>query len=164
MAAHARLKNEITENEKYHNLITWLKYMFLSLHVVLLGFVCIYTASTVKNCIHLNDIDFSFIISVDNILWIGPMVSVIHLTPCVLNIMLKFVKFCHKIGTETTLCRILHLAEVNRDCLGQSQKKKKKKRNKGINRGVPNEPNFDRIEFGGKNAEIFESRGCSNSW
>ena len=26
MAAHARLKNEFTEDEKYNNLMTWLKY------------------------------------------------------------------------------------------------------------------------------------------
>ena len=26
MAAHARLKNEFTEDEKYYNLMTWLKY------------------------------------------------------------------------------------------------------------------------------------------
>ena len=27
-AAHARLQNEFTEGEKYHNLMTWLKYSF----------------------------------------------------------------------------------------------------------------------------------------
>ena len=27
MAAHARLKNEFTEDEKYHNLMRWLKYL-----------------------------------------------------------------------------------------------------------------------------------------
>ena len=26
MAAHARLKNEFTEDEKYHNFMSWLKY------------------------------------------------------------------------------------------------------------------------------------------
>ena len=29
MAAHARLKNEFTEDEKYHNLMTWLKFAFI---------------------------------------------------------------------------------------------------------------------------------------
>ena len=28
MAVHARLKNEFTEVEKYHNLISWLKFTF----------------------------------------------------------------------------------------------------------------------------------------
>ena len=28
MAAHARLKNEFMEDEKYHNLITWLIFSF----------------------------------------------------------------------------------------------------------------------------------------
>ena len=28
MAAHARLKNEFTEDEMYHNLMRWLKYVF----------------------------------------------------------------------------------------------------------------------------------------
>ena len=30
MAAHARLKNEFTEDEKCHNLMSWLKLRFLS--------------------------------------------------------------------------------------------------------------------------------------
>ena len=29
MAAHARLKNEFTEGEKYHSLMRWLKYVIL---------------------------------------------------------------------------------------------------------------------------------------
>ena len=29
MAAHARLKNEFTEDEKYHNFMRWLKCLFL---------------------------------------------------------------------------------------------------------------------------------------
>ena len=36
MAAHAHLKNEFTEDEKYHNLMTW-----LSLCYILLGDNCI---------------------------------------------------------------------------------------------------------------------------
>ena len=28
MAAHAHLKNEFTEDKKYHNLMTWLNYIF----------------------------------------------------------------------------------------------------------------------------------------
>ena len=32
MAAHARLKNEFTEDEKYHNLMRWLKY-FLNMRL-----------------------------------------------------------------------------------------------------------------------------------
>ena len=79
--------------------------------------------------------------------------------------MLKFVKFCHKIGTETTLCRILHLAELNQNCLGQSQKKKKKKKKKKITELAEEfRMSGTLTEFGGKNAEIFESRGCSNLW
>ena len=39
MAAHARLNNEFTEDEKYHNLMTWLKWLE-AFHV----FVAIYTA------------------------------------------------------------------------------------------------------------------------
>ena len=31
MAAHARLKNEFTEDEKCHNLMRWLKFSFLLL-------------------------------------------------------------------------------------------------------------------------------------
>ena len=30
MAVHACLKNEFTEDEKYHNLMRWLKYAYLS--------------------------------------------------------------------------------------------------------------------------------------
>ena len=40
MAAHARLKNEFTEDEKYYNLMTWLKCLFSS-------FLDHYTASSV---------------------------------------------------------------------------------------------------------------------
>ena len=31
MAAHARFKNEFTEDEKYHNLMTWLKWSIIHL-------------------------------------------------------------------------------------------------------------------------------------
>ena len=34
MAGHARLKNEFTENVKYHNLMTWLKWLTTADHRV----------------------------------------------------------------------------------------------------------------------------------
>ena len=33
MAAHARLKNEFTEDEKYHNLMRWLKWRFILISI-----------------------------------------------------------------------------------------------------------------------------------
>ena len=30
MAAHVRLKNEFTENEKYHNLMSWLNFKLMA--------------------------------------------------------------------------------------------------------------------------------------
>ena len=34
MAAHAHLKNEFTEDEKYHNLMNWLKYLLYLLLIL----------------------------------------------------------------------------------------------------------------------------------
>ena len=36
MAAHARLKNEFTEDEKYHNLMTWLLFLFTEVQMYLI--------------------------------------------------------------------------------------------------------------------------------
>ena len=41
MAAHARLKNESTEDEKYHNLMSWLNCTFISVNKVHFMLVCI---------------------------------------------------------------------------------------------------------------------------
>ena len=43
MAAHTRLKNEFTEEEKYHNLMRWLiwvNYVFCFQENVLMGDIC----------------------------------------------------------------------------------------------------------------------------
>ena len=42
MAAHTRLKNEFTEEEKYHNLMTWLIYLFIFCLFIYFYFLFIY--------------------------------------------------------------------------------------------------------------------------
>ena len=50
MAAHARLKNELTEDEKYHNLMRWLIYAPICNHYIInSNFMLGYTIAIYQN-------------------------------------------------------------------------------------------------------------------